>query len=194
MATTTQCTDGRTLPQDVILRKSDGTDGSTVLDLSFAQAITSNTITRPADTTAYAVGDLVANSTTAGSVTPFSFANAVRADGCVCEVTGVRLYKSSTSITNANFRVHFYRASVTPSNGDNGAWLTSNAEYLGAFDVTTDLVFSNGAEGYGIPRVGVLRKFMIVTGTTLYALLEARGAYTPANAETFRLVAELSRF
>ena len=36
---------------------------------AFCDILTSNVITRPADTTAYASGDLVANSTTAGSVT-----------------------------------------------------------------------------------------------------------------------------
>ena len=44
--------------------------------------IVTATLTRPADTTAYASGDLVANSTTAGSVTPLTF-NAGASQGSV---------------------------------------------------------------------------------------------------------------
>jgi hypothetical protein len=170
-----------------------GTVIPTVLD-SYATVITSNTTTRPADTTAYAVGDLIANSTTAGSVTPFSFANATRVVAGSGEIQAVRLYKSGTSLTNANFRVHFYLATVTPSNGDNGVWLTPIANYIGSFDVTCDKAFTDGAEGAGLPTVGMVRRFQLPSGTTLYALLEARGAYTPTSGETFNIKAEISRF
>lgn len=163
---------------------------------SLGVVITSNTITRPADTTAYAVGDLVANSTTAGSVTPFTFASAVDADtGSYGRVDRIRIYKSGTSVTNASFRVHLYNATpASITNGDNGAWLTNDAGYIGAFDATVDRVFNDGAEGAGVPLVGGGVIFSIPAGTTLYALLEARGAYTPGNAETFTLKAEVYRF
>ena len=200
MATTTQCTNGITMAEDVILRDSAGNAlgaaGSgvpTVLD-SYGCVCISNTITRPADTTAYASGDLVANSTTAGSVTPFSFTNATRIAAGVGEIQAVRLYKSGTSLTNANFRVHFYIATMTPSNGDNGAWLTPIANYVGSFDVTCDKAFTDGAEGAGLPTVGMLRRFQLASGTTLFALLEVRGVYTPVSAETFIIRAEISRF
>lgn len=156
--------------------------------------LTSNTITRPADTTAYVSGDLVANSTTAGSVTPFSFASATRVAAGTGEIQAIRLYKSGTSLTNANFRVHFYRLTMTPSNGDNGAWLTPYDDYIGSFDVTMDKVFTNGSEGAGLPTVGMLRRFTLPSGTTLFALIEARGAYTPTSGETFSIRAEISRY
>lgn len=165
----------------------------TTLD-QYATVLTSNTITRPADTTAYVSGDLVANSTTAGSVTPFSFSNATRVAAGTSEIVGVRLYKSGTSISNANFRIHFYRATVTPSNGDNGAWLTPYDNYVGSFDVTMDKVFTNGAEGAGLPTVGMARRFTLPSGTTLFALIEVRGAYVPGTSEQFYIRAELSRF
>jgi hypothetical protein len=43
-------------------------------------AVVSASFTRPADTNAYAAGDLVANSVTAGSVIPMTFAVARAAD------------------------------------------------------------------------------------------------------------------
>lgn len=159
--------------------------------------VQSGSFSRPADTNPYASGDLVANSTTAGSVTPISITNAVRASGGFSRCDRIRLRKSGTSTTNATFRVHLYSASPSVTNGDNGAWLTSMANYIGAFDVTIDRVFTDGSAGAGIPQNGQSMEFTIPSGTTLFALIEARpptGTYTPANGETFTVVAELYRF
>lgn len=157
-------------------------------------AVLSGTVTRPADTTAYASGDLVANSTTAGSVTAITIANAVLAAGGGGRIERVRVRKTGTSLTNASFRVHFYSATPTVTNGDNAAWLSPVTSYIGAFDVTVDRAFSNGAEGAGVPLVGNAMTFMIPSGTSIFALIEARGAYTPANAEVFTVMLESYRF
>lgn len=157
--------------------------------------ITGSTITRPSDTTAYASGDLVANSTSNSSVAPISFASVVLAEGGCVRIERVRLFKSSTGTTNASFRLHLY--SATPStiaNGDNGAYLTARANYVGALDVTIDRAFSDGAHGAGISLTGSPMTLTIASGTTLYGLLEARGAYTPASAETIIAVLEVYRF
>jgi hypothetical protein len=147
--------------------------------------------TRPADTTAYAVGDLVANSTTAGSVTPLQFTCARVAAGSF-SIRKWRAKKSTTSVTNASFRLHLYSASPTPSNGDNAAWLTSGAAtYLGALDVTFDRSFTDGATGVGLPVNGSEITVSLASGQVIYGLMEARGAYTPGNAETFDNALEL---
>jgi hypothetical protein len=77
--------------------------------------------TRPADTTAYAAGDLVANSTVAGSVVLDTVAVARNNDEAFT-LLRCRLQKSGTTITNASFRVHVYSAAPTFTNGDNG-WM-----------------------------------------------------------------------
>lgn len=145
--------------------------------------------TRPADTTAYAVGDLVANSTTAGSVAAITIA-AARSTGLGGMVRKVLLLKSTTSTTNASFRVHFYSATPgVPTNGDNGAWLTPDKDiYLGSCDVTMDKSFGDGALGTGVPGAGSEINF---TSDNLYCLLEARAAYAPGNSEVFTLVCEV---
>lgn len=166
-------------------------DGAALVQLSGATALPSASFTRPADTTAYASGDLVANSTTAGEVVPLSLAAARTAAGSGL-IRRVRLRKTGTSVTNAVFRVHLYNALPTPSNGDNGAWLTSaSASYLGAFDVTVDRAFSDGAVGTGAPLVGADIAFKLASGTSVYALVEARGAYTPVSAETFTVALDV---
>lgn len=156
-------------------------------DTSGDVKLISANFTRPADTTAYASGDLVANSTTAGSVVPLSFAAAARAAGKGGKIVGARLAKSNASLTNASFRLHLFTAAPTTiTNGDNGALSTSGvADYIGALDVVVDRAFTDGAFGRsGAPLSGNFLEYVGAT-TTLYGLLEARGAYTPASGEVF---------
>lgn len=149
---------------------------------------------RPSDTTAYATGDLVANSTTANAVVPMSFSLS-RATGLGGLIRRIRLRKTGTGITGASFRLHLY--SVSPvqtggagaNTGDNAAWLTDGAlNYVGALDVTVDRVFTDGAAGNGAPVTGAEINF---TADTYYGLLEARGAYAPTSGETIEVLLEV---
>lgn len=149
--------------------------------------------TRPADTTAYASGDLVANSTTAGSCLPITVPIGA-GPGQKGMVRRVDLVKSGTSATNAAFRVHLYdaAAAITFANGDNGAWSTNRvASYLGYCDITAMQSFTDGCSGQGASAVGYEINFRLPASVAqIYAVLEARGAYTPASAETFTLSVE----
>lgn len=142
----------------------------------------SATFTRPNDTTAYASGDLVANSTTAGSVAPLVWVVGA-GQGRAFSLEGVTLKKSGTGVTNAAFRLHLYQATQTVTNGDNGAVVPSDGDsYLGSVDVTVDRVFGDGAAGVGQPANPLL---LVPADGSVYGLLEARGAYTPAAQEVF---------
>lgn len=145
-------------------------------------------VTRPADTTPYNSGDLVANNTSAGSVTPLSWIVGRYSGGSIC-IRRAKLSKSSTGLTNASFRLHLYTSAPTVTNGDNGAWVSTESGYLGAIDVTVDRAFSASAAGIGVPVSGSEIN-AVLTGTTLYGLLEARAAYTPASAEVFTATLE----
>lgn len=158
--------------------------GNLLVNSALKTIVVGSTVTRPADTTAYASGDLVANSTTAGSVTPISFANVSRGSAKPIQIRRVRLLTSSTSVTNASFRLHLYKGSgtIVCANGDNAAWSTdSAASYLGFVDITVDKAFTDGA--FGVSAATEIN--CAPTATTLYGLLEARGAYTPTSAGTF---------
>jgi hypothetical protein len=158
----------------------------------------SASFTRPANTTAYASGDLVASTTTAGDVAAMELRGfSVNTQGS-CIIRRIKLAKSGTSTTSASFRVHLFRADpATVTNGDNGAFSVSGvADYLGAADVTIDRAFTDGACGIGVPIVG--SEFMIrmpgansvSTGQSIFAMIEARAAYTPASAEVFTLTVD----
>lgn len=152
-------------------------------------ALSSN-FTRPANTTAYASGDIMANSTTAGSIVPLSWEIGQRGPWFIRRA---RIKKSGTSTANASFRLHLYESSPTPTNGDNGAWLTTHSNYLGSIDVTVDKVFSDSSSGEGAPGTGTDILITNLTNSsvkTIYGLLEARAAYTPASEEVFTVVIE----
>lgn len=156
------------------------------------QGSASANFSRPADTTAYASGDLVAQSTTAGDCDAMEFALAADRGGHV-HIHRVRLIKSGVSTTNAAFRVHFFTSAPTFSNGDNGAFVCNNpSDYLGSIDVTIGLAFASDAVGWG----GALTDALSIAedlgvGATIYAAIEARGAYTPESGETFTLQVRL---
>ena len=168
------------------------TPGTTnLVQLPTPQIVTGSTTTRPADTVPYTAADVIANSTTAGSVTYPTIA-AARGNDVAGTVLRLRLKKSGTTLTNAIFRVHLYNAQPSVTNGDNGVWLTTTAGYVGAFDVTMTQSFSDGAMGIGTPTAGSGVNFAPATGTqNLYYLIEARAAYTPGSAEAFTPTVEV---
>src|SRR5713226_10735246 len=114
-----------------------------------------DTFTRPNNATAYASGQLVANSTTAGSVVPLAIqVQGNSMPGCT-RITRVRLTKSNISPTNANFRVHLYGASPTVANGDGGIWSSNQAaNYLGSIDVPSMKAFTDGCCDVGAAPAG----------------------------------------
>lgn len=153
--------------------------------------ITTN-FTRVADTNVYASGDLIANNVTAASVVVMTFANASRITAGSGSIRRAKLKKSGTSITNASFRLHLYAAAPgLPTNGDNGAWLTAESSYLGAFDFSLDKVFTDASEGFGMPSVGNEINFQLASGSSIFGYLEARAAYTPISAEVFTPTLEI---
>lgn len=155
----------------------------------------SASFTRPANTTAYAAGDLAANSATAGSVIPLTFPGVAARAGDAFSIDRVRIVKSGTTLTNASFRLHLFSASPTSSAGDNAAFNSSEAlavatvaNYLGTVAVTVGKSGTAAAVGLGIPTTG--DRIIDASTTTVYGLLEALAAYTPASEEVFTVTLE----
>lgn len=145
----------------------------------------SDSFTRPANTTAYGANDLVANSTTAGSVVPLSFKVPVGM-GKAYKIIELHIEKTGTTTANAQFTAHFYTASPTAANGDNGAWSTDLSGYFGSISLTSMYAFTDGAAG--VNSVGDASALCDTTrdnGAIIYVLLQADAAYVPASGETF---------
>jgi hypothetical protein len=139
--------------------------------------------TRPNDTTAYASNDLVANSVTAGSVTPMSFV-LPKGKGDGFKIVAAKVQKSGTTPTNANFHIRLYGSSPTVANGDNGAWSSNLSSYLAKIDVAIAEAFTDGCAIVDSLSESADIHF-VTTGNTIYGLLVADAAYTPAAQEVF---------
>lgn len=151
--------------------------------------------TRPADTTQYAAGDLVANSTTAGSVVPLSWILGSSAISAPTTIKRARIVTSATSVTALTFRLHLYDASPAVANGDNGAFSSTNAaNYLGYIScdgtTTPGAKFSDGAVAIGAQTAGAEINVRPAS-KTIYGLIESVSTYTPASAETFTVILDL---
>lgn len=161
------------------------------------------TFTRPADTNAYASGDLIANSTVAASVAAMQFSIGNNMAGQSFLLRRLKLIKSTNVLTSAQFRMHFFTAdpfASAPAAGDNGALVFAAGvigDHVGQIDVTIDKnVFnaSDGSLGYGVQTEGSKIGFYLpasASGLTLFGVLEARAAYGPGSGEVFTATLEL---
>jgi hypothetical protein len=145
----------------------------------------SASFTRPANTTAYASGNLVANSTTAGSVTPLTFNLSY---GQFFKIYRASITMNSAVNTNAKFLLHLYGSSPTPTNGDGAAWLTTSSNYQGNIAIDSTLqTFSDNLKGSGVyVNTAVWAPWVVVSDSNykLYGLLAATAAYVPTSGET----------
>jgi hypothetical protein len=137
--------------------------------------------TRPADTTAYAAGDVIAESASAGTV--WTFANIGPTAGRIL-ITSVSLQIAVAALPAGigAFRVHLYDASPTAIN-DNAAFdLPSGdrAKYLGFVEVGApeDLGSTLWAQNDDVRK----QIKLAVSSTTLYGVVETRAAFTPTSA------------
>lgn len=190
--------------QDVADGAGGGSSSSTTTTYLAMRAIrmistTTASFTRPADTNPYLAGELVANSTTAGSVTPLTFTSSKLTSGRFI-VRRARLYKSSTTTTAAIFNLHLFSASPTVTGGDNATFgVSTSANYLGtiALDMSTGS-FAGTADLMKVaapsPEINVDLTHIKLSERRIFGLLATGtgGTYTPASGETFSVTLELA--
>ena len=144
---------------------------------------------RPADTTAYADGDLVANDTDIADVVPLKFTVGGQNVGIM--IRRARLRTSTTNVTLASFRLHLFTNKPTPAVADNAALVVSDTPgYLGYFDFTLSAAFADGAVVHAVPAIGSEIVARVGDGA-IYGLLQAKAGYTPASAQLFYVQLEV---
>lgn len=132
----------------------------------------------------YASGQIIAQSTTAGSCSAIPVAVARTNDK-----TGMlrRLRFKSTDTVNLagkTIRVHVFKDNPTFTNGDGGNFSggLSESNYLGYFDITLDQTFSDYVKGIAAPTQGYEINFEPSSGTqNVFLVYEARSAFTSAG-------------
>jgi hypothetical protein len=135
------------------------------------------TVTRPANTTAYAAGDVV------GGVIPFDgLPNGV---AMLIATADLRIDVSAVPTGMTSFRLHLYDASPASAIADNAAWdLPSGdrASYQGYVDLGSPA--DTGSTLYC--QVDGVNKLIRTTNGGLYGYLVTNGAFTPAaNSEVY---------
>jgi hypothetical protein len=144
-----------------------------------------NNFTRPGDTTAYAAGDALNNSTTVPAVlTLTSIASAAGSGGVIQEVI---LVDESNAGTIGSFYLWVTDTTFTPNN-DNAAMALSTTilrTVVAVIPLTLNWAASTTGRVYSSGAVSIPFK---TTGTAnLFCTIQAGNAYTPANAGRFDL-------
>lgn len=151
--------------------------------------VVSAEFTRPSDTTAYAAGDLVGNSTSAA--TPLTIAGCARVNGASGYIVRADLITDKKSIT-PSFRVHVFNAAPTQSN-DNAAHRALYADVskrvgefaIGPMGTPADAANSTLSRAVDM---NLRLPFVCAAGSTsLLFLFEALTAFTPDSGQKFTL-------
>ena len=151
--------------------------------------------TRPSDTTAYAAGDAVTNSTSAPVAITFS--NCARTSGGTGFITGITMIDSANQATAGSFELWIFTASPTPDN-DNAVFTPTDAEcetLVGIYPLTTSYVgdATSGANGNRVYESDTKVRHFTCATTDLYGLCVVRNAYTPVSAEKFTFICHIQQ-
>jgi hypothetical protein len=150
-----------------------------------------STLTRPANTTAYAANQLIASSTTAGSVVVPSFAIATTAGGAIIPRLRMRT-NATTGWSAVNLSINLWSTAPTYTNGDGGAYAvaTGSAGWLGNFLMILTQ-FGDGAVGAVALTSANELVLKLASGTSIFWDVQILGAATPISGQTFTITAEL---
>ena len=152
--------------------------------------MSSDTFTRPADTTAYAAHDSVSDSTS--GPTAMEFTNVVASAGATATIVSAEVLTNVT--ITPTLRLHLFSTGPTLCN-DNSAYTmawSDRAGYLGFVDIGplesagtgSDMSYAKATTNLG----NLPLPFKTATGSTsIYGVLETLDVFTPASAENFEV-------
>lgn len=138
--------------------------------------------TRPSNTTAYADGDAVTNSTSAPAAMTFS--NATRDTAGCGIIRSAILIDAALQPTAGVFDLWVFEASPTATN-DNSPFAPAAGNYANVAAIISFTTYYDSASTRVYFSSTVDKGFVLASGTSLYGLLVARNAYTPISAEVF---------
>lgn len=146
--------------------------------------IHSATFIRPANTTHYASGDLVANSATGSEVVPMQF-GASAGQEVWRTIRSARLRKSGTGNHGNDWTLNLFSADPDVTSGDNEALAVADGrvKFIGKLVGSTGDVFTDGTthELAPSPNAGI----PVITAGKVFGLLQVGAAYVPASGESF---------
>lgn len=149
----------------------------------------SATFTRPADTTAYAVGDAISNSTTAPAVFQLDLGALGAVAGQGIEIQKLVVVSSIKQATLPLVNVFLSATTFTATN-DNAALAIDNTTLSAGGAILNCDIQNSFSANARVAYLGVGQPMLLAAADTkLYGALQAANAYTPGNAEIFTIVA-----
>lgn len=143
------------------------------------------TITRPADTTAYANNDDISDSTSAPTTGGFTLSNACNTSGGSGELLSLVVVSSNDPAVTLQGEVWIFDSAVTAVN-DNAAFALSDSDAVKLvavipFSLATTVAGSGTNSYFVSPSLGIA--YSCSGSANLRFLVKAKNAYTPASAE-----------
>ena len=136
------------------------------------------TITRPANTTAYAIGDAITNSTTA----PTTVAITVGAANDFVMITGLKVVSSATNGFSMNAYISGYSFTAT---NDNSALSITAADLKYMHVELLSSIYSNTSSSVMVSAP--MNRVLQTSDGILYIALQAAVAYTPVSSGQFTI-------
>jgi len=147
------------------------------------------TVTRPADTTAYAANDAISDSTSAPASGGFTLTGMARASGGSGIIDDIVITSTNDPATLLQAELWIFDQSITNVN-DNSAFALSDTDVAKLVAVVPftmqTTVAGSGTNSYAqISGLGI--GYTCSGSANLRFLLKAKNAYTPANAEAIKV-------
>ena len=152
----------------------------------------STDVTRPADTTAYAVNDALSNSTSAPTSGGFTFTGAAAVSGGAGVITDALIASSAVPGTLLQGELWIFDRAVTNIN-DNAAFAISDSEVKTIIGKVPFSLESMGANNSAYHAQNLNIGFVCNGSANLRFLVRVKNAYTPANAEVFTFVLKIQQ-
>jgi hypothetical protein len=157
--------------------------------LSAPNYYSATVFTSPHASSAYTAGQTVANSATAGSVTPVAFvmapANGVPVWLLKCKLLTQTSGSAGQTLTNASWILHIYGQLPTVSAGDGVAFSTTMVNWCGDMVGVSSYLGTDYSVSELVPERG--STFPCTPGgssQTIYGLLEVNAAFTPSTSNS----------
>jgi hypothetical protein len=147
------------------------------------------TVTRPADTTTYAVNDALSDSTSAPTSGGFTFTNAARLSGGAGTILEAFITSTNDPAALLQGELWLFDQAITNVN-DNAAFSISDGDVVNAVGVIPFTMAStmNGSGNNSYAHImGLGIGFNCVGTANLRALVKVKNAYVPANAEALKI-------
>lgn len=161
-----------------------------VLHVGGVTAMAEDSFDRPADTTQYAVGDAISDSTTTPTLLTFPVA---RHEGMCGVVLRAVLISDAAPTTLLQAELWLFDREIVAEE-DNAAADPSDAEmecYIGKYGFTLE-EFREDHNSAAESEAGDVKAFVCQEGSVnIYGLLVAKNAYTPVSGETFTVRLEV---